>query len=198
MPVKLDGRELRLHASKLEVRAASDGKPSVLAGYAAVFNSWSVDLWGFRERILPGAFTRALTPGADVRCLWNHDPSQVLARTKSKTLRLSQDAVGLAFEMDLPSHELGIRAAETIGRGDVDQMSFQFRTIKDSWKWSEGDEKLDERDLIEVELFEISPVTFPAYEETMVSARSAREVARSSVGVDAATRARRLRLAETG
>lgn len=182
---------------KLEARAAEgDSKARTLTGYAAVFNQWSVDMWGFRERIRPGAFAQAVAPGADVRFLWNHDHSLVLGRTAAGTLRLSQDDVGLKFELDLPEHELGVRAYSTVERGDVDQMSFLFEPIKDEWTWKGGKEP-DERELIEVEIYEISAVTFPAYENTSVEPRSVLEAARRLRGCDDETRRRRLRLAET-
>lgn len=137
-----------------------------IVGYAAVFNSLSQVLWGFRERIAPGAFADAL--GDDVRALWNHDTGIVLGRTKSGTLRLHEDEVGLRIEVDPPASAAAY--LESIKRGDVDQMSFGFNTLDD--EWDEGDDGQIIRTLRKVKLFEVSPVTFPAYTATSVGVRS--------------------------
>lgn len=148
-----------------ELRAEPEGRK--LTGYAAVFDSMSRDLGGFRETIRAGAFAKTLE--ADVRALWNHDPNYPLARTKSGTLALREDSTGLRIEADLPNTTYANDLLESIRRGDVDQMSFAFRTIEDTWEKRDGE---NVRELIEVELFDVSPVTFPAYEETSVSARA--------------------------
>jgi len=148
-------------------------KPPMITGYAAVFNSLSVPLWGFREKIAPGAFAENLKTDPDVRALFNHDPNLILGRTKSKTLRLWEDDRGLKIENEPPSSPTGQNVLEAIRRGDIDQMSFAFRVPKggDDWDWSEdGDE--DIRTLLKVELFDVSPVTYPAYPETSVGLRA--------------------------
>ena len=149
------------------------GKPPVIAGYAAVFNSLSVPLWGFREKIKPGAFGENLKTDPDVMALFNHDPNLILGRTKSKTLRLWEDDHGLKIENEPPASPTGENVVEAIRRGDIDRMSFAFRVPKggDDWDWSEdGDE--DIRTLLKVELFDVSPVTYPAYPETSVGLRA--------------------------
>lgn len=152
-----------------ELRVANtDGKRKIV-GYAAVFNTLSLDLGGFVERIRPGAFSKTIKT-ADVRALWNHDPNYVLGRTKSGTLRLAEDDKGLRIEIDPPDTTWANDLITSIERGDVDQMSFGFRAIRDEWK-KEGGQTV--RELIEVELFDVSPVTFPAYEATQVSVRAA-------------------------
>ncbi len=163
-------RELRIvPVTKLEIREGSENQPPRLTGYAAVFNSWSDDLGGFRERIAPGAFAKTLQE-ADVRALQNHNPDYVLGRTKSGTLRLLEDDYGLGFEITPPDTTWARDLLATMERGDVDQMSFQFRTIKDVW---EKGEELAERTLLEVALYDVSVVTFPAYPATeAVVARS--------------------------
>jgi HK97 family phage prohead protease len=154
---------------KFEVRAVGDEKPAI-RGYAAVFDKKSDDLGGFREIIRPGAFKKTIKE-ADVRALFNHDPNYVLGRTKSGTLELSEDDKGLAIDIDPPDTQFVRDLMTSIGRGDIDQMSFGFRTIKDSWNEpKEGGEIT--RELLEVELFDISPVTFPAYPQTSVAVRS--------------------------
>lgn len=156
-------KELERRSFTLESVDIEEGK---VTGHAALFNSLSNDLGGFREQIAPGAFKRSLESKADIRALFNHDPSKVLGRTKNGTLRLSEDDKGLRMEIDLPKWAEDVR--ESIKRGDIDQASFGFRVIKDSWETRDG-EKI--RTLEDVELIEVSPVTFPAYPETQLQAR---------------------------
>lgn len=148
----------------LELRQES-GEPLKIRGYAAVFNSLSEGLW-FRERILPGAFKNSLKN--DVRALVGHDSTQVLGRTP-KTLILREDEKGLYVEIQPPNTTLGHDTVESIKRGDVDQMSIGFYTVTDQWK---TENKEDVRELIEVDLFDVSVVAFPAYKQTSASVRS--------------------------
>jgi HK97 family phage prohead protease len=153
----------------VNVRAASEEKPAQLVGYAAVFNSKSEDLGGFREIILPGAFDRALSEGHDVRAFVNHNPDKMLGRTASKTARLSIDEHGLAVEIDVPDTQDGRDTMTLAKRGDLSQMSFSFRTLDDRWRTDEGEPL---RELVDLELFDVSVVAFPAYPATEVSARA--------------------------
>src|SRR5690348_17208033 len=117
--------EHRSVASSL--RAESQGDEMSLVGYAALFNSESKDLGGFRERIAPGAFTRTLKEGGDVKALVNHDPNQVLGRTKNGTLKLEQDDRGLKFRVKLnPQSQAHRDLHASIARGDLDECSFAF------------------------------------------------------------------------
>lgn len=153
-----------------ELRAiASEGGGQKIAGHAAKFDVLSEDLGGFRERIAPGAFAKSIQ-SADVRALWNHDANIVLGRNKSGTLRLSEDSAGLYYEVDVPDTQL-IRdmVLAPIARGDVNQCSFGFYTLSDKWAKVDGDWV---RTLLEVELFDVSPVTYPAYPATDVAVRS--------------------------
>lgn len=165
--------ERRSYKVELRAKEAKEGEAPSIEGYAAVFNSMSEELMGFREIIMPGAFDRALEEGHDVRALWNHNSDMVLGRTKSGTLRLSVDEKGLKIENDLPDTQAGRDALTLIKRGDVDQMSFAFRTIKDQWRTEEGEQV---RELLDVELLDVSPVAYPAYAETQVSARALEHV----------------------
>lgn len=140
-----------------------------LDGYAAMFNQMSADLGGFREQIAPGAFKKSLSMN-EVCAFWSHDPSDVLGKTTSKTLRLMEDDFGLAFSIDLPDTQCGRDAAVSIGRGDVSGMSFGFDTMNDTWDRAEDGSAL--RTLLEVNLHEISPTPIPAYPQTSVSARA--------------------------
>lgn len=144
-----------------------DDKKPVIRGYAAMFERFSEDLGGFREKIAAGAFAKAVKD--DVRALWNHDPNYVLGRTKAKTLRLKEDKDGLAIEIDTPDTQWARDLLVSIDRGDVSQMSFGFRVVKD--EWNKQNTKMPERTLLEVRLFDVSPVTFPAYPQTSVAVR---------------------------
>jgi len=149
--------------TNLELRAEGDG--STLVGYAAVFDSPSEPL-PFTEFVRPGAFTKTLNDGADVRLLIDHE-GVPLARTKSGTLVLEEDSRGLHVEASLdPANPDAARVLSAMKRGDLSQMSFAFRTIKDSFN---ADRTV--RELKEVQLFDVSVVTFPAYEDTVAEVR---------------------------
>lgn len=165
----MDDRERRVLLEGLEVRAEGDDSPPQLVGYAAKFNVLSEEMWGFREQIAPGAFDRALKEKHDVRYLVDHDPTRILGRTKSGTARLAVDKVGLRAEVDLPDTQTGRDIRESVGRGDVSGMSFAFRVGVEEWN-----EKADPpvRTIKDVDLFDVSAVTYPAYPETEVSARA--------------------------
>lgn len=159
----IERRYLLQHDLKVEKRA--EGDPPLFLGHAAVFNTLSVMMWGFREKIAPGAFAGSL--GDDVRALWDHQTGMVMGRTKSGTLRLAEDMVGLRFENDPPLS--ATREIESVQRGDVDQMSFGFSTLEDTWDIDENDQVI--RTLLKVKLYEVSYVTFPAYPATSVGVR---------------------------
>jgi HK97 family phage prohead protease len=172
----------------------ADGGAAKISGHAAVFNTLSEELWGFREQVAPGAFAKSLD--RDVRALWNHDPNHVLGRTTSKTLRLKEDDVGLAIEIDPPDTQMARDLVTLIERGDVSQMSFGFRTITDDWRMQDGETI---RTLKEVELWDVSPVTFPAYPDTDVAVRGFEAYKATQDGAavavaEAEARARRLDL----
>jgi uncharacterized protein len=163
--------ERRVEVSKLALRAAPKGvaSPGILEGYAAKFNSWSQDLGGFKEIIQPGAFDRALRENQDIRFLMNHDPSLVLGRCKSGTLGLTSDSIGLRFMCTLPDTQAGRDAHTLVKRGDVTQCSFAFRVAPNGDSWNR---QRTERTLLDVDLMDCSCVTYPAYLDTEVDARS--------------------------
>lgn len=162
-------REQRfVQARELRVRR-SEGSSPVLEGYAAVFGALSQDLGGFQETIQAGAFEETLADRADVRCLFNHDESLILGRTKSKTLALREDTTGLFFSCDLPPTTVANDLAISVERGDVDQCSFGFYCVSDDWKLVEG---TPVRTVLKAELFDVSAVTYPAYLDTTCSTRS--------------------------
>jgi hypothetical protein len=153
-------RELRVEAV--------DGKPRRIIGYAAMFDVLSEPLWGFREKIRKGAFSKTIQT-ADVRALFNHDENYVLGRSKAGTLKLWEDNTGLGIEIVVPDTQWARDLVVTMERGDVDQMSFSFRVVREDWSHTPDQEI---RTLIEVELHDVSPVTFPAYTETIAQLRS--------------------------
>lgn len=150
-----------------EVRATGGEGGREFVGYAAVFNQLSEDLGGFRERIRPGAFAATLEED-DIRAVWNHNSDLVLGRVKAGTLELEEDARGLKVTIRPPDAQWARDHSQSIERGDVDQMSFAFQTVRDEWEYLPG---APIRELVQVRLFEVSPVTFPAYPQTEIGLR---------------------------
>lgn len=151
-----------------ELRSAGIGK---LAGYAAVFNSPSRDLGGFVELVRPGAFRRSLLTADHVRALYDHDSKQVLGRVGAKTLRLAENTRGLYFELDLPQTSYARDLSALVERGDVAGCSFAFSVDGTGQRWERSGETVM-RELIEVELAEITITANPAYTDTTVAKRS--------------------------
>lgn len=150
---------------KSELRAEAE---NTVKGYGSVFGKQSEDLGGFREIIAAGAFDERLND--DVRALFNHDPNFILGRTKSGTLSLSIDKTGLAYEVDFPQTTVARDLLESIKRGDVDQSSFAFTVEEDEWLEVDG---VIIRTIQKVKrLYDVSPVTYPAYPDATVGVRS--------------------------
>jgi len=187
--------------------------PPKITGYAAVFYDGTpgteFDMSGWFgeptvERIMPGAFTRAIA-GDDVRALFNHDPNLILGRNKAGTLRLSQDGKGLFYEVDPPETNTGQDVVTSLRRGDVTGSSFGFVVEEDVWRKQKqaDDTALKIREIVSVELWDVSPVTYPAYAGTSSEVRQAEgvELARRSFeeweAGEAAKRARWLREIDT-
>lgn len=172
-PEILAGIERRIFAG--ELRAEGDSRK--VKGYAAVFGSESDGLGWFVEEIAPGAFDDVMQD--DVRALVNHEDSKVLARTASGTLKLSLDNRGLVYEFETPDTTYGNDLLVSIRRGDISQSSFGFQVDKDKWedleqigtdgkKWYKT-----KRTILKVaKLYDVSPVTFPAYPDTTVATRN--------------------------
>jgi HK97 family phage prohead protease len=165
------------YAAELRV-GDSQGDEMALVGYAARFNSQSKDLGGFRETIAPGAFTRALAMKSDVRCLFNHDANRVLGRTTAGTLTLTQDEAGLQFRCQLdPNNTEHRNLHSSVKRGDINECSFAFTPNGEQGDHWEDRKDADgkyfiSRTLKDVNLFDVSAVTHPAYDNTSVAARS--------------------------
>lgn len=149
-------------------------KPPKLVGYASVFNQ-EAEIFGlWREKVAQGAFKKTVKE-SDIRALWNHNTDLVLGRNKSGTLTLAEDDHGLKVEIIPPDTQAGRDALTSIKRGDVSQMSIAFQIVKQEWLTPEDKKILPLRTIHEMKLFEVSPVTFPAFEQTSISARSTME-----------------------
>ena len=163
--------ETRLLCHDIEVRQDDgDDKTIHITGRAAPFDKLSQDLGGFKEKIEPGAFANAIKR-SDVVGLFNHNPDHLLARQSAKTLRLHESELGLEFEMDLPDTQLARDVATNIRAKNITGNSFSFIVEVD--EWDKKDEKMAIRTIKEIrQLFDVGPVTFPAYKATKVAARS--------------------------
>lgn len=147
---------------------AAQEESRMVTGYAAVFDSDSEDLGGFIEQIERGAFKEAIER-SDVRALFNHDNNFILARTASGTLKLYEDERGLKYEFEAPKTTAGNDLLEMIKRGDISQSSFGFTVEEDDWSNRDG---MAFRKIKKVKrLYDVSPVTFPAYPEASVAVR---------------------------
>lgn len=160
-----------------QIRSRKGGDKPGIQGYAAVYGKRSVDLGGFREVIRKGAFARMIKEGQDVRALFNHSADLLLGRVASRTLTLSEDDTGLAFDCDLPDTATGRDVQALVDRGDLDGCSFSF-TIPNRDAGQEWTESQDEngdfcmlREVIDCDVYDVGPVTFPAYPQTSVDSR---------------------------
>jgi HK97 family phage prohead protease len=168
-------KERRFNTAEFRV-VSNDDSPTRIEGYAAVFNKDSEEMFGFRERIKPGAFASAIARPDDVRALINHDPNLVIGRNTAGTLKLSEDDRGLFFSCELPDTQAARDLAVSMGRGDISQCSFGFRCVGEEWEFNTSGP--DIRTLTDVELFDVSPVTYPAYPDTSVAVRSREQAAK--------------------
>lgn len=175
--------ERRFTTGAVEIRSEGEGKPTKARGYAAMFGKRSSNLgsedYQFFEIIDRGAFDDVLKD--DVRALFNHDPNLILARSKggAGTLSIGADDSGLWYEFDLPDTQAGRDLAVSLKRGDVDQSSFAFSLTRDGQVWeekTEGGKTTYNRTIKKVaRLYDVSPVTYPAYPDTSVAMRSLEE-----------------------
>jgi uncharacterized protein len=151
------------------VQTSADGSRTI-SGYAIRYNEPSSDLGGFIEIVAPGAVTDSLKTSPDVLCLRDHKQDILLGRTKAKTLELTEDSSGVRFVCKLPATSQAADLAASIDRGDLDGVSFGFTTVKDKWTSDASGNVI--RTLLQLQLFEVSPCSFPAYPSTSVSIRS--------------------------
>lgn len=161
----------------VEVRAEDDGTVTV-EGYAAVYDQATVIAGMFREVIRPGAFRNAISRGDDVTLNINHNDNFLLARTKSGTLKLTEDDKGLRIRSELDASDPDVaRLVPKMRRGDLSEMSFAFSIPEGGQEWTEGADGMDVREIRDVMLHDVSVVATPAYGGTSIALRS-REAAR--------------------
>lgn len=169
--------ERRFTPGIVELRASTgEGKLPIIGGYAAKFGTRSEDMgWGdtkFFEVIEAGFFDNVL--GDDVRGLFNHDASKILGRTSAKTCRVAQDGTGLAYEIDAAEEQSYTRdLIISLKRKDVTQSSFAFKIKREGQRWVEEGDTIT-RYLLKggaVRLYDVSPVTYPAYPAATSEAR---------------------------
>jgi len=156
----------------LEIRANGTltGKGKTLSGYAAVFNSEAV-LGDFTEVIRQGAFAKSLATGSNIRALFHHQGDALLGTTRGGTLKLKEDTHGLAFELSLPDTTHGRDLSILVDRGDVAGCSFGFRVAPGGDRWEQRGKQMV-RELLDVELVEVTLTADPAYQDTTVAMRS--------------------------
>jgi HK97 family phage prohead protease len=176
-------RERRDFATEFETRTLADGTFQI-EGHAAVFNRHSQDLGGFVEQVDHRAFNRTLKNNPDTRALFNHQPSMILGRTRSGTLELATDAIGLLYRVRMGDRSYERDLRESMERGDITQSSFGFWTEDDDWSRTESGMPL--RTLSQVSLNEgdVSPVTFPAYLDADSGVRAATRSLADELGHD--------------
>lgn len=156
--------------SPIEVRSAGGQRTRTIGGYASVFNRSSENLGGFIEKVTPAFFNKSRSDGwPGVVARFNHQDNFLLGTTRSGTLRLSIDNVGLGYDVDLP--ECRSDVLEMTQRGDLAHSSFAFQTYEDEWLTTEGGYPV--RMLISGRLIDVAPVTVPAYPDATVGMRSA-------------------------
>lgn len=160
--------ERRSALTEFEVRGAGSGAGIVVEGHAAVFERLSQNLGGFVEQIAPSAFDRSLGDNPDVRALINHDSSMLLGRTRSGTLRLSKDSTGLHYEIDMPDRQDARDLLVSMERGDISHSSFAFYVMPNGDDWAQTEQGMPLRTLTAISIHngDVSPVTYPAYEDT--------------------------------
>ena len=167
-------QERRIITGTVHARAIGDGMPKEIGGIAAVVNSVT-DLGYFEEVITPGAFDYALSREYDIRCLFNHEAELILGRTKAETCKVFVNADGNLEYTWIPDYEnpTHMSVVRSIMRGDITQSSFAFTIKEQTWTDSTKYGTMGKRTITMIdELFDVSPVTYPAYSETEADARS--------------------------
>ncbi len=190
----MSNREVRT-LPLVELRVGTEGG-NFIEGHAAVFDSWSETLGGifpFKEKVTRGAFEQSLMQD-DIRALFNHDPNYVLGRNTAGTLVLKEDNEGLLVRISPPDTQWARDLATSIERGDINQMSFGFTVEEDEWRY---ENECDVRELRKVKLFDVSPVTFPAYSATDVGVRGMQSYNEYRAKQDEHTKQETEKLAET-
>lgn len=174
--------ETRFIPMNLEHRT-EEGKIGLVSGNAILYDTFSVDLGGFIERVDRSALDRTLKengPYGDILALYNHDPGNVIGRTSNETLKLNKTDTGLSVAIDLPDTTLGRDLNYSVKRKDLKGFSFGFRTEKDNWEMV-GDRII--RTLLDIDLIEISIVSMPAYLDTQIDSRGIKSVVKPKLKV---------------
>lgn len=180
--MKPERRFLSAAACPVKLEERADGKSAKISGYGAVFYDGTpgteYQLWdNYFERIMPGAFDRAVRENDDVRGLFNHDPNQILGRSSAGTMKLTVDGKGLQYDIDAGDTTVARDVTQHLKRKDVTGSSFSFTPTEERWvKTGEGKDKRFIREIVSVRLYDVGPVTFPAYEATTSAARAAGDV----------------------
>lgn len=197
------GGQIERRTIVTELRASEGDGARYITGHGAVFNQ-EAEIWdGIFEVVRPGAFLNTIQ-NEDVRALKNHDPNYILGRNRAGTLQLSEDEIGLAYRILLdPNVSYANDLYSSLSRGDISQSSYAFLPTSEKWSLREDGSEL--RELLAVQLFDVSPVTYPAFVGADSQARGiplpnfdpARRLRADSVPVDraGALRLRRARLA---
>jgi HK97 family phage prohead protease len=167
-------QERRTFTGTVHTREDGEGMPKEIGGIAAVINS-ATDLGYFEEVIMPGAFDNALSKDYDIRCLFNHEAELILGRTKANTCKVFVNADGNLEYTWVPDYEnpTHMSVVRSIMRGDITQSSFAFTIKEQMWSESEKYGSMGKRTIKVIEdLYDVSPVTYPAYSDTEADARS--------------------------
>jgi len=181
-------QERRTFTGSVHTRADGEGMPKEVGGIAAVVNSVT-DLGYFEEVINTGAFDNALAKDYDIRCLFNHEADLILGRTKADTCRVFVNGDGNLEYTWVPDYEnpTHMSVVRSIMRGDITQSSFAFTIKEQNWSESEKYGSMGKRSITMVDtLYDVSPVTYPAYEDTEADARSIAQLRDQELEIEAA------------
>lgn len=181
-------QEKRTYTGTVNYRAAGDGMPSEVGGIAAVVNSVT-DLGYFEEVITTGAFDNALSQDYDIRCLFNHEAELILGRTKANTCKVFVNVDGNLEYTWVPDYEnpTHVSVVRSIMRGDITQSSFAFTIKEQTWSESTKYGTMGKRTIKMIDqLFDVSPVTYPAYEDTEADARSIAQLRDQELEIESA------------
>ena len=183
-------QERRTFTGSVHTRADGEVMPKEIGGIAAVINSVT-DLGYFEEVIMAGAFDNALNKDYDIRCLFNHEADLILGRTKADTCKVFVNGDGNLEYTWVPDYEnpTHMSVVRSIMRGDITQSSFAFTIKEQSWSESEKYGTMGKRKITIIEdLYDVSPVTYPAYEDTEADARSIAAIRDQELEIEAAKR----------
>lgn len=167
MPVPIiERRTQNWKTGPVELRADDPGGDT-LCGYAAVFNRYSQDMGGWVETIAPGAFAKTISDQRDIYALFNHDPNAILGLNSARTLMLTEDEVGLRYEIKLDSDHWGNTVRSKVARGELRGSSFGFSVVADTGvEWGLTEQGMPMRTVRAAKLYDVGPVTYPAYLST--------------------------------